>query len=339
MSNAHSPHLVVDHDGLAWITFSDPERSLNVLDEGVMRRLSDQIDEVTARAAAGEVRVLIFWSGKPDSFIAGADIEAIGEIESPADGERKSRMGQAIFDRVEALPVPTLAAIHGICLGGGLELSLACRHRVASDHDKTRLGLPEVQLGLLPGWGGSTRLPRLVGLQAALDMMLTGKQLRASKARRIGLVSEVLPKESFRSAVREFALRMDAFDPGASRRAPKWSDRLLNGTGLGRRVVLKMAEREVLKTTRGHYPAPIRILRLMKESLQEPVQRALELEAAAFGELTGTPAHRNLLHLFGLRERSKKPDPSFADATARPVQSMAVLGAALLVMFALIILT
>ena len=327
MSNAHSPHLVVDHDGLAWITFSDSERSLNVLDEGVMRRLADRIDEVGARARAGEVRVLIFWSGKPDSFIAGADIEAIGEIESPADGEEKSRLGQEIFGRIAALPIPTLSAIHGICLGGGLELSLACSRRVASDHPKTRLGLPEVQLGVLPGWGGSSRLPRLVGLQAALDMILTGKQLRADKARRIGLVDEVLPAEAFRTFARDYALRMPDMSDDDGRRKPKFVTRMLDGTSFGRRVVLKMAEKEVLKTTRGHYPAPLRILKLMKTSLGVSIDRALEMEAAAFGELTGTPAHRNLLHLFGLRERAKKPEPDFASVPPRPVESMAVLGA------------
>ncbi len=327
MPHARSPHLVVDADGLAWITFSDPDRTLNVLDEGVMRRLSDQIDEVGQRARADEVRALVFWSGKPDSFMAGADVESIGEIESPADGEMKSRLGQEIYGRIEALPIPTLCAIHGICLGGGVELALACRHRVVSDHPRTKLGLPEVQLGLLPGWGGSVRLPRLIGLQAALDMILTGKQLRASKAKRVGLVTELLPAESFRASVRDFALGMDDLSPGSSRRDPGLKDRLLDGTALGRRVVLKMAEREVMKSTRGHYPAPIRILRLMRETFDLPVPEALELEAAAFGELTGTPAHRSLLHLFGLREQAKKPDPAFASAEARPVESIGVLGA------------
>ncbi len=327
MNNAHSPLLVVDHDGLAWITFSDPGRKLNVLDEAVMHRLDSQLSEIEERAGSGEVKALVFWSGKPDSFIAGADIAAIGQIESPADGEAKARLGQKVFSRVEALPVPTLAAVNGICLGGGVELTLACRFRVASSDDKTRFALPEVQLGLLPGWGGSTRLPRLIGLRAALDIILTGKQVRADKAKRIGLVSDVLPAESFRRSTREFALAMGTMEPGTSRRRPKWTERLLEGSQLGRRVVLNMARKQVMQTTGGHYPAPLRIIRLLKEALGLPVDQTLALEAAAFGELSGTSIHRNLLHLFGLREQSKKPHSSFAGSSPRPVEVLGVIGA------------
>ena len=327
MLNAHSPLLVVDHDGLAWITFSDPGRKLNVLDQAVMHRLDSQLTEISERAASGEVKALIFWSGKPDSFIAGADIEAIGQIESPADGEAKARLGQRVFGKVEALSIPTLAAVNGICLGGGVELALACRFRVASSDEKTRFALPEVQLGLLPGWGGSTRLPRLIGLRPALDIILTGKQVRPDKAKRIGLVSEVLPAESFRRSAREFALAMLTMEPGASRRKPGWSDKLLEGSAFGRRVVLNMARKQVMKTTGGHYPAPLRIVRLLKEALGRPVEEALVMEAAAFGELSGTSIHRNLLHLFGLREQSKKPHASFAGASPRPVDVLGVIGA------------
>ncbi|MDT8341879.1 MAG: enoyl-CoA hydratase-related protein, partial [Longimicrobiales bacterium] len=198
-----SPLLTVDPEGVAWITFADPERRMNVLDEGVMRRLGEHVQALEERAREGAVRAVVVFSGKPDSFIAGADVEAIAGIEGPADGEAKARLGQEIFQSLGRLPVPTVAAVHGVCLGGGLELSLACRHRVASSAAGTRLGFPEVQLGLLPGWGGTTLLPRLIGVRAALDLLLTGRQVGASSARRSGLSSrlEVTSAAAFRSTV------------------------------------------------------------------------------------------------------------------------------------------
>lgn len=321
-----SPLLTVDSGGVAWITFADPDRKMNVLDEAVMNRLAGHVDDLREQVASGRVRAVVVISGKSDSFIAGADIDAIRGIESPTDGEEKARLGQEVFAALGALEVPTVAAIHGVCLGGGLEISLACRHRVASSDSRTLLGLPEVQLGVLPGWGGTTRLPRLVGLQAALDMILTGKKVPAAKARKTGLVDAVLPPEGFREGVRRFALK--AVD-GSAPAPPKRSlpTRLLDDTGLGRRIVLSMARKRVLKQTGGHYPAPLRILDLLGDGLGQPVEAMLPLEARAFGELTATPAHRNLLHLFGLREEARKTDRALPGVDAARVSRMGVLGA------------
>ena len=189
-----NPRLEVDGEGVGWITFDDPERRQNVLTEAVMERFADLLDDVLRLAQAGQLRVLVVRSGKEGSFIAGADVDAIAEIEDPDEAEEKVRQGQVVYRTLEQLPIPTVAAIEGTCLGGGTEMALACRFRVASDHDRTEIGLPEVQLGILPAWGGTTRLPRLVGLQAALDMLLTGKKISPSKAKRIGFLSEVLPR-------------------------------------------------------------------------------------------------------------------------------------------------
>jgi len=320
-----SPLLTVDPEGVAWITFADPERKLNVLDEGVLRRLAAHVDEL-AKGDRGKVRAVVVYSGKPDSFVAGADVEAIAALEGPSDGEAKARIGQEIFQSLGRLPVPTVAAIHGICLGGGLELSLACRHRVASSSPRTRLGFPEVQLGLLPGWGGTTLLPRLVGLRAALDMILTGKQVGASSARRMGLVDAVLPPEGFREGVRRFALQAADGEVPPPRK-PGLAMRLLDGTRPGRRVVLAAAGRRVRAQTGGHYPAPIKILEVLRRGTGLPVDQALALEARAFGELTATPAHRSLLHVFNLRERARKIDRVLPGATPLPVERMGVLGA------------
>ncbi|HSG50316.1 MAG TPA: 3-hydroxyacyl-CoA dehydrogenase NAD-binding domain-containing protein [Longimicrobiales bacterium] len=321
-----SPLLTVDPEGVAWITFADPDRKMNVLDEGVMRRLSQHVRELAEGRRGERVKAVVVFSGKPDSFMAGADVEAIGAIQGPADGEAKARMGQEIFQALGDLPVPTVAAIHGICLGGGLELSLGCRYRVASSSPRTRLGFPEVQLGLLPGWGGTTLLPRLVGLRNALDMILTGKQVRASSALRMGLVDTVLPPEGFREGVRRFALQA-AQGKSSSRRGPGLMGRLLDGTGLGRRLVLSMARKRVLRQTGGHYPAPLKILDVLKQGPGLPLDRALALEARAFGELSATPAHHALLHVFHLRDRARKLERVLPGTHPRPVERMGVLGA------------
>lgn len=320
---AASPLLTVDADGIAWVTFADPTRSMNVLGEGVMSKLARHVDALAARS--GEIRAVVFWSGKADSFIAGADIDAIGQLESPRDAEEKSRLGQQIFAEVERLPMPTICAVHGICLGGGVELALACRHRIATTDDKTKFGLPEVQLGLLPGWGGTTRLPRLVGLQAALDMILTGRHVRASKAKRIGFLTRTYPAEGFRESARRFALEAISMPEGASRPTPSLRDRLLEGNALGRRVVFRTARATVMKQTGGNYPAPLRILEVLQETFPGPLDSAFEREANVFGELAATAVHRHLLHLFHLREGAKKL-PGIS-ATPRPVARLGVLGA------------
>lgn len=319
-----TPLLTVDPEGVAWITFADPDRKMNVLDEGIMRRLAGHIQELAEGGRGDRVKAVVIFSGKPDSFIAGADVEAIREIQGPADGEEKARLGQEIYSALAALPVPTVAAIHGICLGGGVEMALACRYRVASSHPKTRLGLPEVQLGILPGWGGTTRLPRLVGLQASLDMLLTGKQVRPSSAKRMGLVDAVLPPEGFKEGARRFALAAAAGKAtGGAKRG--LLTRVLDGPG--RKLVLSTARKRVMKQTGGHYPAPLKILDVLGRALKLPVPEALKVEARAFGELTATPAHHSLLHLFHLREDARKLEPRLPGATAAPVERMGVLGA------------
>ncbi|MSR36806.1 MAG: fatty acid oxidation complex subunit alpha FadJ, partial [Gemmatimonadetes bacterium] len=252
--HAH-PSLQIDEHGIGWLTLDDPERRMNVLTEAVMHRLAQLIEETDRLVAAREMRALIVWSGKPDSFVAGADVDAIAQIGDAAQGEKASRLGQAVFLDVEQIEIPTVAAIHGVCLGGGTELSLACRYRIASDSPKTRIGLPEVQLGILPAWGGTTRLPRLVGLQAALPILLAGEPVSASKARRIGLVDEMLPAPGFKDRVREWTRAI--VDGGAprSRKRPLFK-RLVEDTAPGRALMLAAARRSVMQKSGGHYPAP-----------------------------------------------------------------------------------
>lgn len=327
-TSAVTPTFQVDENGVGWITFDDRERKLNVLTEAVMARLTEVVGEAAEAARAGRVKVVVIRSGKPDSFLAGADVDAIDAIEDPVEAEAKVRQGQAVYTRVAALSVPTVAAVHGVCVGGGTELSLACRHRVLSDAKRTRIGLPEVQLGILPAWGGTTRLPRLVGLQAALDLLLTGRLIDARKARKIGLADEVLPAELFMEEVARFALR--TVEEGTAASPPKRGlvARFMDDTRLGRRVVLAAAKKRVRARTGGHYPAPLRILDVLRRHLGGSVEESLAAEALAAAELIVSAECKNLIHVFHLREATKK-GPTLAAASAHPrrVASMGVLGA------------
>ncbi|MEE2898731.1 MAG: 3-hydroxyacyl-CoA dehydrogenase NAD-binding domain-containing protein, partial [Gemmatimonadota bacterium] len=323
-----SPTFETDSDGIGWITFDDPDRSLNVLAEPVMRRFAETLDSARAAGREGRIKVVVIWSGKSDSFVAGADVDQIAEIEDPSEAEQKIRLGQAIFMDVETLPVPTVAAIHGVCLGGGVELALACTHRVLSDSKKTQIGLPEVLLGILPTWGGTTRLPRLVGLQAALDLLLTGKQIDTRKARRIGFAGEVFPEHLFAGMVRDFALQAPRLARGASKRQSKLMTRLLDGTLLGRKLVLRTARKRVMSRTAGQYPAPLRILDILDEHLSGPVEASLAAEARLAAELVVSPVSKNLVHVFRMREAARKGTGTAGDmAVPRDVESLGVLGA------------
>ncbi|MHB1194585.1 MAG: 3-hydroxyacyl-CoA dehydrogenase NAD-binding domain-containing protein [Longimicrobiales bacterium] len=327
-SAAANPDFEIDSRGVGWITLDDPERKVNVLTEDVMRRLARVVETARTAAIDGRARVVVVRSGKRDSFLAGADVDAIAALEDPGEAERAIRVGQAVFAEIEKLPVPTVCAIHGACVGGGLELALACRHRVASDSPRTRLAFPEVLLGILPAWGGTTRLPRLIGLQASLDLLLTGKQVDARKARRIGLVSEVFPAPLFREKVAEYALGTLGRPAGEPRPKRGLLTRLFDGTPPGRRVVLAAARRRVWAHTGGHYPAPLRILDILREHLGGNPDDSLDAEAHAASALLVGTVSKNLVHVFRSREAARK-GTGVADASVQPgkVADLAVLGA------------
>jgi len=322
-----SPNLQVDERGVAWITFDDPERKVNVLTEQVLTRFGEHLAEVRNLASRGEVHCAVLWSAK-GGFIAGADVTAIEAIEDPVEGAEGSRFGQRVFGSLNDLGIPTIAAIHGICLGGGVEMSLACSHRIASDSPTTKFGLPEVLLGILPAWGGTTRLPRLVGIQASLDLMLSGRQVSSSAARHMGLVDEVVPASLFREKVVTFAMAAAAKSTEKQGARRSLSKRLMDGTRLGRRVVLSIAKKRVMAQTGGHYPAPLKILEVVGRSANKPLAKALEIEANAAGELVTSPVCKNLIHVFQLREDARK-GTGVDDETVEPgrVEYLAVLGA------------
>ena len=314
-------------DGVAIVRYDQPDSAVNTLNTRigpVFERLFTRIEQDPSIVGA------VLVSGKPDSWIAGADIDELQHVATSADGEELSRSGQRLLNRLAALPKPFVAAIHGAALGGGLEVALACRYRVATDHPKTVLALPEVQLGLLPGAGGTQRLPRTIGLQAALDMMLTGKNIRAKKAWHMGLVHELVhPAILLETAMRRVrALARGEATPARSR-SRSGRDMLLEGNALGRALVFKQARLTVLKKTRGHYPAPLAVIEAVATGYQRGFEAGLLHEARQFGALAVSPVSRQLVSIFFATTALKKDTglPPGISATAQPVRKIGVLGA------------
>ena len=316
--------LEIDGDGVAWLVFDRPESKVNILSSDVMRRLDGLLAEVEENARIGRVKALVVKSGKPGSFIAGANVEEIAGITDPAAAEEGSRLGQEVFRRIERLPIPSIAAIDGICLGGGAELALACTYRIASDRPETKIGFPEVRLGIIPGWGGTTRLPRLVGLRTAIEMIVTGKTISAKRALRIGFVDEVVPAPILDERTRRFA--WERIDRGPRRPETRRSlgARLLEDTAPGRRLLLWQARKQVLRETKGHYPAPLAALDVLARTLSLPLDEAFALEARTVGRLVVSEVSKNLIHVFFLMEGAKKAAP---EVEPRPVERVGVLGA------------
>jgi 3-hydroxyacyl-CoA dehydrogenase / enoyl-CoA hydratase / 3-hydroxybutyryl-CoA epimerase len=307
---------VANENGIAVVTFDLPGESVNKLNGAVKAEFEDVFRQLRDD---GTVRAMVLISGKPDIFIAGADIEEFTELATQAEAEALSRDGQAMVDRVDAFSKPVIVAIHGACLGGGLELALACDYRIATDHPKTQLGLPEVQLGLIPGAGGCQRLPRLIGASAALNMILTGKSETAAKAYRLGLIDELVPHSILRKTALAAATR--AASSGILLRKPKGGFKgwLLDGNALGRKLVYSGARKQVMKTTGGHYPAPLAALEAVKVGLEEGMEKGLRFEHETFGKLAVSDVSRKLVQLFFATTALKKDSGLINGASIEPI--------------------
>ena len=321
-------------DGIIVLTFDDPANDVNTLRAELAREFGDWLHSVERR---GDIAGVVIRSGKRDSFIAGADLEMLSQLTSAEQGRQLSQLSQRIQSRIESLPFPVVAAIHGVALGGGLELALACDARVASDDRVTRLGLPEVRLGLLPGGGGTWRTPRLIGLAGALNLLLSGRQLNARQAERMGLVDRVVTHEHLLQAslatLRDLAAgRRLSSRPLAGVYSRRWWQHVLMARNpVGRGVVFARARKQVLKRTGGHYPAPLKILEVLRRGLAEGEQSALEAEAKAFGELTVDPVAKRLVGLFFATTALKKDSGcDHRDVVPRPVRRITVIGAGLM---------
>jgi 3-hydroxyacyl-CoA dehydrogenase/enoyl-CoA hydratase/3-hydroxybutyryl-CoA epimerase len=301
--------LAVEPDGLAVLEFDTPGEKVNKYSHAVMRELDAVLDGLAARK---DVKALVLVSRKPGIFIAGADVNEIAKAGPDFDAEF-IRGPHRTFDKLANLTFPTVAAIDGACVGGGCETVLAMDWRLASDSPKTQIGLPEIKLGILPAWGGTTRLPRLIGLAPALDVILAGKVLDARRAKKAGYVDEVVPAAILEDAARRFARgkigtrkRANAGPGGgpARVRPARLAEKILEGPG--RSVVFSKARASVLKETKGHYPAPLAALAVVEKGFGAPFPKALEYELDGVRTLLGSPVMRNLVGLFFRMEEVKK---------------------------------
>lgn len=302
--------LDVDGDQLAWLAFDRAGTSTNTFSSEALRELRQVTEHLRSMPPKG----LAIFSLKDNGFAAGADIEEFTRLKDADEAMAFTVLGNEVFDAVEALPFPTLALVHGFCMGGGTELALACRYRVMDDGAKTRMGLPEVMIGIVPGWGGAKRMPPLIGAAAALDLMLTGRAVDARRAKKLGLVDAVTPRRHFENAARKI-LR----DPPA-RHQPALAATITNWPVVRNIVAAKAAKQVATKARREHYPAPYAIIDLWKD-FGGDVRNVPREHPASMASLAAHPTTRNLIRIFTLQDRLKalgKPAVTPGAAASEP---------------------
>lgn len=315
-------HISIEN-GVAVITLDTPGEKVNKLNE----QLIDEFTGLLNRLDSDEnTEGILLISGKDENFIAGADIEMFEERETADELSELSRTGQEILNRVENFSKPIVSAIHGSCMGGGTELALATHYRIVSDHGSTKIGLPEVKLGLLPGMGGTQRLPRLIGIQKALTYMLTGKNMYSYQAKKTGFADELVHRHALNqagiSAVKKLKNRKP--DHPDKRSLP---EKLAEGNPLGRKIIFDQARKRTYGQTKGNYPAPPKIIDSVEYGLKHGMEKGLKNEAKMFGELAVTPESRALVQLFfAMNDAKKNP---WGDQK-REVNNIGILGAGLM---------
>ncbi len=311
-------------DSVAILTLDKPGEKVNTLDESMMEEFSNFLDKLDKDSnLIGAVLI----SGKENNFIAGADIEMFKARETATDLEQLSNDGHNILNKIENCSKPFVVAIHGSCMGGGLELSLACDYRIATNHPKTMMALPEVKLGVIPGTGGTQRLPRLIGIQKALGYMLTGGNIFARKAKSIGLVDELTHNDALKEVAVKAVHKIS--ESGNFKRKDRRSsiEKLLEGNPIGRNIIFNQAKKKALAQTKGNYPAPVLIIDSVKYGYKNGLTKGLENEAMLFGQAGATAESRALVNLFfGMTDAKRNP---LAD-NVKPVNTIGVLGAGLM---------
>jgi len=283
-------------DGIVVLSLDRANAPVNAFSQDVLLELAELIE----RIAIDPPRGVVIRSAKPNGFIAGADLKEFQEYDRRGTVNDAIRRGQATFQKLAELPCPTVAAIHGFCMGGGTEIALACRYRVASDDPSTRIGLPETKLGIFPGWGGSARLPNLIGAPAAMDLMLTGRTVSASAARAMGLVDKVAaPAVLVDTAA---ALALAGTVRPFKQRFTAWA----TNTWIARKLLAPQMTKQVARKARKeHYPAPYALINVWARTGGAGIQTRLDAERKAVVKLAGTPTARNLIRIFFLTERLK----------------------------------
>jgi 3-hydroxyacyl-CoA dehydrogenase/enoyl-CoA hydratase/3-hydroxybutyryl-CoA epimerase len=318
----------VTADAIAVLTFDRPDAAVNIFDRATLEELNAHLDGIERDST---LRGVVLTSAKPGIFIVGADLHSLST--APMNALREMvEFGQRVFSRLAALPLPTAAAIHGAALGGGFEVCLACDFRLATLDKATKLGLPEVQLGILPAWGGSTRLPRLIGLPKALDLILAGKTVVAKQALKLGLVDDLVPHECLLAVALAKVAKAGRKPHRPSLLTMKATNNLLVAN-----LISMWTQPKLFKKTRGHYPAVLKALEVITLGVGRSEERALKLEADAICQLAQSEAAKNLIRVFFLQERAKKlsvepgrprPGHAAADVGIRaPVRHATVIGA------------
>ena len=283
-----------DDQRIVWLAADKADAGANVLSKDVLEELHAILDVLAAEGPRG----LVIYSAKANGFIAGADVKEFTVLKDFQEASELIQRGQTALDRIEALPFPTVAMIHGFCLGGGMELALACRYRVAEDDPRTRLGLPEVKLGIHPGFGGTVRLPPLIGAPAAMDLMLSGRTVEARAAQRMGMVDYAVPARQLRVAAAAMVMEQP------ERHRPKFLQRISNH-GLVRPLLAHMLRKKVAeKAPAQHYPAPYALIDLWSEYMGDP-RRMMQEEGRSVARLVTDDTARNLVRVFFLQERMK----------------------------------
>ncbi|HZK81900.1 MAG TPA: enoyl-CoA hydratase-related protein [Humisphaera sp.] len=276
----------VDDGGVGWIVFDAPGSSVNIFDADTQAAFASAITAMTSRS----LKALILTSAKERIFSAGADLRWLGSLPDASTAENFSRVGQALFQRVASFPVPVVGAIHGACAGGGLELALACHWRIASDAPATRIGLPELELGTIPGWGGSARLPRLIGAMPALEHILNAQLLPSAIALKTGIVDELASPDELKARARAIALQLGSTGkptrPELSAPAKSFFDEL--------RACERSGELWSVRS---------KLIDVVQLGLGLPLGDALDIEARAFGEVTAGAACKDRVRAFFLRRR------------------------------------
>jgi 3-hydroxyacyl-CoA dehydrogenase/enoyl-CoA hydratase/3-hydroxybutyryl-CoA epimerase len=312
----------LDEKGLARLWVGTPGQAPSALSSDLLAAIEDRIIEIEAGAADGRIQVVIVLTRPAGSFLGGSDLRPLRGLTRATDAAEYALSAQRVLRRLEDLTIPTVAAIEGACLGGGLELALACAFRVASDSPRTRLAFPEVRTGLIPGFGGTVRLPRLVGIPAALEMIVAGRPLGAPEAHRVGLVDAVLPADGFADVVERFArerAQKVKLRSGARRRVRR---RMMEDTAPGRRLLFRRAARRMIPAATPPGAAPRRALESVAEGVALPLERAFRREAKVFGQLAVSAEAQALIHT-QLLLHSTAP----LAAPRAPLEQAAVLGA------------
>jgi 3-hydroxyacyl-CoA dehydrogenase/enoyl-CoA hydratase/3-hydroxybutyryl-CoA epimerase len=306
------------------IVFDLPGEKVNKFSTPGMEELEKLLKELMER---NDIRGAYLISGKKDIFIAGADIDEINAIKNKDEAYLKAKRGIEIFSMIEKLPFPLVAAIDGACLGGGAEIALFCHFRVASDNKATRIGFPEVNLGILPAWGGTQKLPRLIGLSQALDMILTGRTLDGKRALKIGLVDALFPHQVFDEFVENFI--EDMLRKGIKSSKPKkkgWILKIIEDTPLNF-IVFSKARKQVLERTYGNYPAPLAIIESMRYGYKKKIEKGFDFDARKLGELIETDVSKNLINIFYLTEAIKKEKGVKGEPKIKDIKRAGVIGA------------